>query len=258
MNQLSSAQQVLCRPAVKSDKADVTEFCRGMWDGGDYVPEVWEQWLHNLYGLLAVAESNGHVIGCTKISLLANRQWWLEGFRVDPQYQGQKVGSHLHNYVMDWWLENADGTLRLMTDAGNFAVHHLCSQTGFRKINEVCGYRAMVLDEPVDHFVPAADMDAAAAFAIQSESIKSTCGLSDFGWRICKPDLQVLKIFSNENADHVHRFYWWRDRQGLFSAWEDEDDERRTLVLGVVALFPERYAQSSRGYPQVRRSQKVR
>jgi hypothetical protein len=45
----------------------------------------------------------------------------------------------------------------------------------------------------------------------------------------------VLKIFSNENADHVHRFYWWRDRQGLFSAWEDEDDERRTLVLGVVA-----------------------
>jgi hypothetical protein len=30
-------------------------------------------------------------------------------------------------------------------------------------------------------------------------------------------------------------FYWWKDKQGLFSAWEDEEDDKRQLVLGVLA-----------------------
>ena len=47
-------------------------------------------------GLLAVAEFNGHAIGCSKITLISEGQWWLEGFRVDPKYQGLKVGSRIH------------------------------------------------------------------------------------------------------------------------------------------------------------------
>src|SRR5262245_38354552 len=126
------SSQVLYRPALETDQADVFEFCKGIWDGDDYVPAVWEGWFHDPNGLLAVAEHNGNAIGCSKISRISEGQWWLEGFRVDPKHQGLKVGSQLHHYVTNWWLENGDGTLRLMTDARNFAVHHLCNQTGFR------------------------------------------------------------------------------------------------------------------------------
>lgn len=234
MTQLSSSQ-VLCRPAVEADQADVIEFCKGIWEGEDYVPEAWEGWLQDPNGLLAVADLKGHAIGCAKISLLARGQWWLEGFRVDPRHQGLKVGSRLHRYITDWWLANGDGTLRLMTDAGNFAVHHLCNQTGFHKTHEVCGYRATPLAEPADRFLPAKDLRAAAAFAITSESLRASGGLSDFGWRVCKPDEQVFEIFSSEKADFFHSFYWWRDRQGLFSAWDEEEEGNRTLILGVVA-----------------------
>src|SRR6187399_197947 len=142
MNQMSPTPQVLCRPAIEADQADVTEFCKGIWEGEDYVPQVWERWFHDPDGLLAVAEFEGHAIGCSKISRLSKGQWWLEGFRVDPQYQGMKVGSHLHQYVTGWWLENGDGTLRLMTDGQNFVMHHLCAKTGYIKAGEVCGYRA--------------------------------------------------------------------------------------------------------------------
>jgi GNAT superfamily N-acetyltransferase len=235
MIQPSLSQQVLCRPAKEVDRADVTEFCKGIWDGSDYVPEVWEPWFHDPNGILAVAEYNGHAIGCSKVSRIAEGQWWLEGFRVDPQCQGMKVGSYLHQYVVDWWLENGDGILRLMTDGQNYPVHHLSEKTGFRKTGEVCGYRAAALAETVDQFTPLTDLKTAAAFAVESESIRSTGGLTDFGWRICMPNEEVITNHSVESADYFHSFYWWKDRQGLFSVREEEDEEKKTLVLGVVA-----------------------
>jgi GNAT superfamily N-acetyltransferase len=235
MIQESSSLPVVCRPALGRDHADVTEFCKDIWDGDDYVPEVWDDWLNDPNGLLAVAESNGHAIGCSKITLISQGQWWLEGFRVDPKHQGLKVGSRIHNYVTDWWLEHGDGTLRLMTDAGSFAVHHVCIKTGYIKTHEVCAYKAIPVPEPTENFSPVTGMREAAEFAVQSESIKTTDGLTDFGWRIAKPDERVFEIYSGDEADHFHTFYWWKDKQGLFSAWENEEEDERRLVIGIAA-----------------------
>jgi len=235
MTQTPPSLPIVCRPALARDQADVTEFCKGIWDGDDYVPEVWNDWLNDPNGLLAAVESHGHAIGCSKITLISKAQWWLEGFRVDPKYQGLKVGSHLHNYVTDWWIENGDGTLRLMTDAGNLAVHHMCIKTGYIKTHEVCAYKAIPIAERTDHFSRATDLREAAQFAIESESIKSTNGLTDFGWRIAMPDELVFKAYSGDKADRPHTFYWWKDKQGVFSAWADEEEDLRTLVIGVIA-----------------------
>ena len=235
MAQTSFSLPVVCRSASARDHADVTEFCKEIWDGDDYVPEVWDDWLNDPNGLLAVAESNRHAIGCSKITLISQGQWWLEGFRVDPKFQGLKVGSRIHDYVTDWWIDHGDGTLRLMTDAGNFAVHQMCMKTGYIKTHEVCGYKAIPIAEPVDTFSLATDLHEAGKFAGASESIKSTNGLTDFGWRIAKPDEWVFAAFSDDKAEYLHTFYWWKDRQGLFSAWANEEESMRTLVIGVVA-----------------------
>lgn len=235
MAQGYSSPLVVCRPARASDHADVAEFCKGIWDGDDYVPDMWEDWLNDRDGLLAVAESNGYAIGCSKVTLISKGQWWLEGFRVDPNYQGRKVGSRLHRFVTDWWIENGDGTLRLMTDSQNFAVHQVCTKTGYIKTNEVCGYKAIPITEPANHFSPVTDLREAAQFACGSESIQSTSGLSDFGWRIAVPDEWALEAYAGDEADCLHMFYWWKERQGLFSAWANEEEDLRTLVVGVVA-----------------------
>jgi GNAT superfamily N-acetyltransferase len=235
MTQPFSVNDVLCRPAVEGDRKDVFEFCKGIWEGDDYVPYVWDDWFHDTNGLLAVAEFDGHAIGCSKITQISPGQWWLEGFRIDPQYQGRKIGMHLHNHVTHWWLENGDGIIRLMTDAGNFAVHHLCHKTGYIKVGEVCGYKAIPLDGPTDRFTPVSESEDAADFVVESESIKTTGGLVDLGWRICRPDQSVFETYTNQNPEYIHSFYWWKDHQGLFSAWEEEEDGKRTLFLGLVA-----------------------
>jgi GNAT superfamily N-acetyltransferase len=228
-----SSPQVVCRPALPRDYADIVEFCKGIWEGGDYVPDVWQHWFHDPNGILVSAAYNGHVIGCGKISLLAQGQWWLEGFRVDPNYQGLKVGSRIHNYLTDWWVEHGDGTVRLMTE--NPAVIHLCQKTGYTKIHELRGYKALPIDEPVGTFSPAPDMREAATFALESESLQLTNRLVDFGWRVGAASESIFEIFANDKASFAHTFYWWRDKQGLCSAWEDEEDDRRSLTLGLLA-----------------------
>lgn len=235
MTQTSSSSQVLCRPAIESDYADIAEFCKGIWDGGDYVPEVWHDWLKDPHGLLATAEYDGHAIGCSKLTRLADGQWWLEGFRVDPQKQGLKIGSRLHDYVTDWWEEHCGGTVRLMTSAKNVHVHHLCERSGYVKTHEVCSYESSPLDESIETLSPVTDIQEAAIFALASESLQMTGYRVDLGWRICTLTKQVIEDYSNEKADYVHTFHWWKGRQGLFSVWEDEENGRRRLGIGVLA-----------------------
>jgi len=234
MTQTFSSPQVVCRPALARDHADITEFCKAIWEGGDYVPEVWHHWFNDPNGILVTAEYNGHAIGCSKLSLIDYGQWWLEGVRVDPQHQGLKVGSKLHYYLTDWWAEHCGGALRLLTE--NPAMVHLCEKTGYVKTHELRGYKSTPIYEPTTNFSPATDTREAAAFALQSESVQSNDKLIDFGWRIGIPNQHVFDVYSGYTADFVHTFYWWKDRQGLFSAWEDEEDKgQRTLALGVVA-----------------------
>ena len=239
MNQTFSSPQVLCRPAIESDYPDIVEFCKGIWEGHDYVPEVWHHWLNDPNGLLATAEYDGHAIGCSHLALLADGQWWLEGFRVDPQYQGLKVGSQLHDYVTDWWGEHCNGTLRLMTNSKNVHVHHLCERTGYVKTYEVCGYESLPLDEPTENISPVTDIQETVTFALASESLRMTGNRVDLGWRICMLDEPVIRNFSSEEADFAHSFYWWKDKQGLFSTWEDEEDGARTLAIGVLSCAME-------------------
>jgi RimJ/RimL family protein N-acetyltransferase len=254
MTQTFASPHVVCRPALPRDHADVAEFCKGIWEGGDYVPDVWPHWFDDPNGVLVTAEYKGHAIGCAKLSLIDEGQWWLEGVRVDPNYQGLKVASRMHNYLTDYWVENYEGTLRLLTE--NPAMEHLCLKTGYVKTHELRGYRAKPIAELSDHFSPATDTHEAAAFATESETLQRTGGLIDFGWRIGTAGEHIFEIYSGYKADSpalalgrlapsgsrpergasvVHTFYWWKDKQGLFSAWEDEEEDKRQLVLGVLA-----------------------
>ena len=137
-----SAPHVVCRPALPLDAPDVLEFTKFIWDGHDYIQYVWKDWFADPQGLLAVAQYGPHAVGMAKVTLLSPGQWWLEGLRVDPKFQGLKIGSHLHEYMDAWWLKHCDGTLRLMTSSQRVQVHHLCERTGFAKIAEVTGYDA--------------------------------------------------------------------------------------------------------------------
>jgi GNAT superfamily N-acetyltransferase len=242
MDKPFSARQVICRPALDRDREEIREFCKTIWDGHDYVPDVIDDWLQDPQGIFAVAEYEGRAIACSKITLLAEGQWWLEGFRVDPAYQGLKVGSLIHHYVDQWWVEKGDGILRLMTSSKNESVQHLCEITGFSKLHAVRGYKAQPLGGRTHVFTAAAssaqDLPPVVAFARSSPSLGITNHIVDFGWRAVDPTQnQALPSLFVDLPGLAKNFFWWRNSKGLLIVWDDSDPEegRYTMGIGVIA-----------------------
>ena len=241
MSQTFSSGQVICRPAIERDLEEIKEFCKTIWDGQDYVPDVIDDWFHDPQGIFAVAEYEGHAIACSKITWLADGQWWLEGFRVDPTYQGLKVGSLIHQYVDQWWLDYGDGLLRLMTSSKNTPVHHLCEITGFRKLFEVRGYNAESLAGEADMFAPAAsrhqDLQSVIEFARFSPSMAITNCVVDFGWRYVDPIYRgaLSDLFSSYSSFEKNFFWWFKDK-GLLVVWDDFDPDEGRQMMGIGVL----------------------
>lgn len=232
MTQSYSSPVVVCRPALPSDRADVIEFTKFIWDGHDYVQFVWDEWLADPEGLLAVAEYGGRCVGLAKISLSAPGQWWFQGLRVDPKFQGLKIGSHIHGYVDEWWLEHGDGVARLMTGSKRVKVHHLSEKLGFTKVLEVKEFETNSLDEACTSFqpVPKDEISTALSTALSSPILALGRGLFDRGWDAIKPTEYVLDSIQQQGMA-----FWWRGGEGLLLAWDDENEEGKVLGLGLPA-----------------------
>ncbi|MFZ5855264.1 MAG: GNAT family N-acetyltransferase [Chloroflexota bacterium] len=221
------------RPALPRDSADVAEFTKFIWGGHDYVGYVFPEWLADPRGRLFAAEYAGKCIGCAKVSFLAPGQWWLEGFRVDPNHQGLKVGSRLDAACNEWWDEYGDGTLRLLTNSKRVQVHHLSEARGFVRAGEVCAYAADPLAESTDAFTPlrAEEADEAAEFC----RCWMPNGYLNVGWKFAAPNADSIRsAMKDENL-----FFWWRGRRGIVSAWEDDEDDASRLIVGMEACAGE-------------------
>jgi GNAT superfamily N-acetyltransferase len=228
--------RVVIRPTLPSDTPDVLEFCKHIWDGHDYIPYVWDEWMADPTDLLFTAEYAGHAVGIARIAHVAPKQWWLEGLRVNQEFQDKKIGSALHEYLTEWWLEKGDGTVRLWTNAKRVKVHHLCEKLGFIHTQERVIYAAPPLDEPENSFVPVADQEisAAVAFSLASPALPFIGGFMDGGWRISVPhEIPMRELLRSRDG----RLLWWRERQGLVCLWEDEDEIGLPMVsLAVCAI----------------------
>jgi GNAT superfamily N-acetyltransferase len=225
--------KVTCRPARTEDTDDVMELTSTIWEGEDYVPQAWQRWLADTQGVLAVAEYAGRVLGLGKLTRLAAGQWWLEGLRTHPEFEGRGIAASLHAYLVDAWQRNGDGTLRLATASFRKAVHHLCAQSGFTKVGEFSPYQAAALQGSVQGFQPLEESQAEAALAsLQASPVLALCsGLIDLGWEWCAPLLDHLV----ENARQKGA-YWWRTERGLILLREDRDDESGEVLLSLQTL----------------------
>lgn len=232
MTNFSSPLPVI-RPALPRDKADVAEFTKFIWDGHDYVGYVFPRWLNDPQGQLFAAEYAGKCVGCAKVSLIAPGQWWLEGFRVDPNFHDRGIGSKLDAACNEWWDAHGDGTLRLMTSSKRVKVHHLSESRGFVRAGEAFAAAADPIAEATDAFVPLQpnEVDEAIAFCERWAPNR----LINIGWKFAKPTADILRAaMEDENL-----FFWWRGRRGFVSAWEDDEEDGIRFTVGMEACADE-------------------
>ena len=215
---------IICRPARPNDTPDVLELTKTIWEGRDYIPYVWERWLADAEGKLIVAEHDGQVVGISKLSRLSQEDWWMEGLRVHPEFEGRGIASRLTDVTVQAWLEIGCGTVRLGTASFRLPVHHMCARLGFEKVNEQAPFYAPAIESkdnaPAFQAVAIQQIEEAANFARRSPSQTASGGLMDLGWRYAPPRAKYL-------AAAVERglAWWWGGGEGLLTARIDEDDE---------------------------------
>jgi GNAT superfamily N-acetyltransferase len=249
---------LICRPAKESDTAEVLELTRTIWEGHDYVPQVWAEWLADPDGQLAVAEWQGRVVGLGKLTRISESDWWMEGLRTHPELEGRGIAARLHEHLLGLWLESGSGTLRLATASFRLAVQHLCERTGFDKIGEFTEYGAPALEGETHRLqpLPTDEVDEALETTLRSESLAFSGGLIDLGWRWATPSSVLLK-----QAAEKGKAWWWRGRQGVLAMTDDTDDDGQISPLiellacanaDISALAEDcRRLAKSQGYEQI-------
>jgi GNAT superfamily N-acetyltransferase len=212
----------VCRPARPDDTADVMELTKTIWDGEDYVPQVWQEWLADPQGLLAVAEFQGRVVGLAKLSHLGEGDYWMQGLRTHPELEGRGIASCLTEYLLEHWLKIGDGVVRLSTASFRQPVQHLCERLGFTKMGDYIPFVAEALAEPVESFTPLGveEVEQARLYYLQSSTAPFLAGLLDLGWQWVTPQAEYFARAAREQ--HA---WWWQGRGGLLAVWFDDEDE---------------------------------
>lgn len=178
---------LIVRPARPEDRDAVLAFCEHTWDEfGDYIPEVWDEWLADRAGVFLVGELEGKPVTVGKVTVLSPGEIWLEGLRVSPEYRRHGLANAYMAGQRPYLARLRPRVLRLATGSHNVAVHHMMEKGHFQHVAS-CAHFRVDADEsveapPLETFGPA---DAPAIWALldQSEAFAAGHRLYATGWR---------------------------------------------------------------------------
>ena len=215
--------QVVCRPALPLDFTGMLELTSQIWEGDDYVPNVWHAWLFDPEGLLAVAEFKGKVVGLGKLTKLSLQDWWLEGLRVHPQFEGRGVASRIHKYLLDTWEKIGSGTIRFATVSTREPVKHLAQVNGFHLAGEYSTFKCATKNgspknsDPFTQIEVHENQDVVDWFA--SHSLEwLPFGLLNLGWQFAPPQEKYLAKYLDDK-----QIWWWKQDRGVIFLAEKND-----------------------------------
>lgn len=121
---------VIIRPARASDRGAMERICAHTWEGGDYIPKVWDEWLADERGLVLGGEVGKQVVALSRIAFQTPEQVWLEGMRVDPEFRGQGIATRFLDYGLAYAQQRGAQVVRLGTGDHNRAVQAMAGRAG--------------------------------------------------------------------------------------------------------------------------------
>ena len=78
----TTGQDLTLRPMRAADRDRVMEISRDIWEGHDYIPRVFDDWLADAGASFQAAELDGVVVGLQRVRPYAQGLVWYEGLRV--------------------------------------------------------------------------------------------------------------------------------------------------------------------------------
>ena len=141
----SETNGIVVRQARDEDMDAVFAFSSTTFDGEDYIPYVWDDWLRAdpARGALLVATWDERPVGVIHWRLLGEDEAWIEGVRVDPEQRRRGVGRTMVSRALAGADASGARVARFLTSEENIASQNLFGRFGFVRVAEVARYEAM-------------------------------------------------------------------------------------------------------------------
>jgi GNAT superfamily N-acetyltransferase len=137
-----SRNELEIRPAAQSDRPEIEAIAAQTWEGNDYLPNVLDEWFNEESGAFNIISHQNKVVCVGKLTKIGEGEWWMEGLRVDPAYQGKGLARIMHHYLVTQARQLGSGIVRFATGNHNDAVNHLALETGFQDVGRYAYYKA--------------------------------------------------------------------------------------------------------------------
>jgi ribosomal protein S18 acetylase RimI-like enzyme len=128
---------ITIRPAKKSDKDEIINFCINTFSWGDYINRVWDYWYAEKNGQLFVVESSGEKIAMSHVAICPEGKGiWLEGIRVHPDHRRSHIATMLLAKMLEYGRRKGAQEASAIVDATNFASQSMMEKNGFRVVSK--------------------------------------------------------------------------------------------------------------------------
>lgn len=177
------------RPARAEDREAVLAFCAHTWDDGDYIADVWDEWLQDGRDVLLVGLLDGQPVAINHMRMVSDDEAWLEGMRVDPNFRREGFGRIITSRTLVAARERGASVARLITSSRNLASQRMIARFGFGRVAEMARYRGPALPPEDARQIPALshpgpdDFERLWAWLEQSNLAPLTGGLEYDRWK---------------------------------------------------------------------------
>jgi GNAT superfamily N-acetyltransferase len=136
-----ATSELTLRPMRAADRERVVEISRDIWDGHDYLPRVFDEWLADAGAAFQAAEVEGVVVGVQRLRPIAPGLLWYEGLRVASTHRRQGLARAMLASAIADAREQRFREIRLGT--GNADAVPLFESMGFRRLVDVRWWRGL-------------------------------------------------------------------------------------------------------------------
>lgn len=123
--------EIALRKASFADRESIIAVERKATPNLSYLAEVFDDWVQDQAGGFIVAELDGEVVACGKLSLMPDGSAWLEALRVIPECQGLGIGKRFYQRFFEIANKQAIPAMRMYTGVRNAVSKGLAERFGF-------------------------------------------------------------------------------------------------------------------------------
>lgn len=129
------ASELTLRPVRPADRDRVLEITAGIWDGRDYLPRVFDEWVADPAASFQAVEVEGVVVGLHRTRPLNRSISFYEGLRVAASHRRQGLARAMLRSAIEETRAAGFSELRLVS--GNPDAISLFRSEGFRMLSEL-------------------------------------------------------------------------------------------------------------------------